>query len=170
MVNKKRAKDNFFSALNFPIEQTFFSQPSIFWSWRLDLNQRPADYKSAALPTELRQHLPHSLYQNMERETGLEPATYSLEGCRSGQLSYSRTIILVARAGFEPAKAEPTDLQSVPFDRSGTSPQNITFTSSQDHFHSLRLTRILFFSFNFNLFFIFFTKTSKLHLTICKER
>jgi hypothetical protein len=23
------------------------------WSWQLDLNQRPADYKSAALPTEL---------------------------------------------------------------------------------------------------------------------
>ena len=26
-----------------------------FWSWRRDLNPRPADYKSAALPTELRQ-------------------------------------------------------------------------------------------------------------------
>jgi len=26
---------------------------------------------------------------------------------------------MVARAGFEPAKAEPTDLQSVPFGRSG---------------------------------------------------
>ncbi len=29
---------------------------SRFWSWRRDLNPRPADYKSAALPTELRQH------------------------------------------------------------------------------------------------------------------
>ena len=29
---------------------------------------------------------------NMERETGLEPATYSLEGCRSSQLSYSREL------------------------------------------------------------------------------
>ena len=27
----------------------------IFWSWRPDLNRRPADYESAALPTELRQ-------------------------------------------------------------------------------------------------------------------
>jgi hypothetical protein len=27
----------------------------MFWSWRRDLNPRPADYKSAALPTELRQ-------------------------------------------------------------------------------------------------------------------
>ena len=26
-----------------------------YWSWRLDLNQRPPDYKSGALPTELRQ-------------------------------------------------------------------------------------------------------------------
>jgi hypothetical protein len=26
------------------------------WSWREDLNPRPADYKSAALPAELRQH------------------------------------------------------------------------------------------------------------------
>ncbi len=28
-----------------------------FWSWWTDLNPRPADYKSAALPTELHQHL-----------------------------------------------------------------------------------------------------------------
>ena len=27
------------------------------WSWRTDLNPRPADYKSAALPTELRQRV-----------------------------------------------------------------------------------------------------------------
>ena len=59
------------------------------WSWQLDSNQRPADYKSAALPTELCQHPGNK----MERETGLEPATYSLEGCRSSQLSYSRASI-----------------------------------------------------------------------------
>ena len=28
----------------------------VFWSWLTDLNPRPADYKSAALPTELHQH------------------------------------------------------------------------------------------------------------------
>ena len=27
----------------------------LYWSWREDLNPRPADYKSAALPAELRQ-------------------------------------------------------------------------------------------------------------------
>jgi hypothetical protein len=26
------------------------------WSWRQELNPQPADYKSAALPIELRQH------------------------------------------------------------------------------------------------------------------
>ena len=30
--------------------------PSI-WSWRTELNPRPADYKSAALPAELHQHI-----------------------------------------------------------------------------------------------------------------
>jgi hypothetical protein len=28
------------------------------WSWRRDLNPRPSDYKSDALPAELRQPLP----------------------------------------------------------------------------------------------------------------
>ena len=83
-------------------------------------------------------------YVGMERETGFEPATHSLEGCCSSQLSYSRNIKLrfrvpglptfepttrtfnpfsmVERGGFEPPKASPTDLQSVPFGHSGTSP------------------------------------------------
>ena len=29
----------------------------IHWSWRRDLNPRPSDYKSDALPTELRQQI-----------------------------------------------------------------------------------------------------------------
>ena len=38
-------------------------------------------------------------------------------------LSYSRFLRkMVERGGFEPPKASPTDLQSVPFGRSGTSP------------------------------------------------
>ena len=28
----------------------------VFWSWQCDSNTRPADYESAALPTELYQH------------------------------------------------------------------------------------------------------------------
>ncbi len=30
--------------------------PYMIWSWWTDSNPRPADYKSAALPTELHQH------------------------------------------------------------------------------------------------------------------
>jgi hypothetical protein len=33
-----------------------------------------------------------------------------------------RVLFYLVREGFEPSKASPTDLQSVPFGRSGTSP------------------------------------------------
>src|SRR5712691_11465500 len=48
------------------------------WSRRRDLNPRPSDYKSDALPTELRRRS-----GKMERGTGIEPATNSVEGCDS---------------------------------------------------------------------------------------
>ncbi len=62
------------------------------WSWRRELNPRPSDYKSDALPTELRQRYllrrfctraPCRAAKRLERETGIEPATNSLEGCDS---------------------------------------------------------------------------------------
>lgn len=56
------------------------------WSWRLDLNQRPADYKSAALPTELRQHKNGA--GNGTRTRNLQLGRLSLY-----QLSYSRMIL-----------------------------------------------------------------------------
>ena len=37
-----------------PCDVRVWGEPGT-WSWRRDLNPRPADYKSAALPTELRQ-------------------------------------------------------------------------------------------------------------------
>ena len=37
-------------------------------------------------------------------------------------LLHSSVVIMVVREGFEPSKAEPSDLQSDPFDRSGTQP------------------------------------------------
>jgi hypothetical protein len=54
------------------------------------------------------------------------------------QLSYSRPshhvenqnrqiLKMVGRGGFEPPKAKPSDLQSDPFDRSGTSPDLYLF-------------------------------------------
>ncbi len=35
----------------------------------------------------------------------------------------------MGRVGFEPTKAEPADLQSAPFDRSGIDPHLIVYTS-----------------------------------------
>ena len=83
----------------------------------------------------------------MERETGFEPATPSLEGLRSSQLSYSRvqlpipdhspegkphpaimrSVLIMKWWGGEVSnlrRLTPTDLQSVPFGHSGTSPNN----------------------------------------------
>jgi hypothetical protein len=36
-------------------ERQIFFKSLILWSWRRDLNPRPSDYKSDALPAELRQ-------------------------------------------------------------------------------------------------------------------
>ena len=38
------------------------------------------------------------------------------------QLSYTGRMFMVEERGFEPLKAEPADLQSAPFDHSGTPP------------------------------------------------
>ena len=73
---------------------------------------------------------------SLERETGLEPATPSLEGLCSSQLSYSRLKPFCVRLRAKPSNRSawwrgedsnlrrlmPTGLQPVPFDRFGTSP------------------------------------------------
>ncbi len=54
------------------------------WSWRRDLNPQPADYKSAALPIELRQHMkPNQQERKMATRKGLEPSTSSVTGWHS---------------------------------------------------------------------------------------
>ena len=50
---------------------------------------------------------------------GIEP-TPSAWKAEVLPLNYTRKLV---GAGFEPAKAEPSDLQSDPFDRSGTPPK-----------------------------------------------
>ena len=69
-------------------------------SWWPGLNRWPLPYQGSALPTELHQH-------SSERETGLEPATNSLEGCDSTNwvtpAKWQKTHS-VGREGFEPPK------------------------------------------------------------------
>ncbi len=63
------------------------------WSGKRDSNPRPSAWKADALATEL---------------FPLKPFSHNE---------------MVEGGGFEPPKASPTDLQSVPFDRSGTPPR-----------------------------------------------
>ena len=64
------------------------TSPEFFkWCRLSDSNQPPADYKSAALPNELKRHKSFSF--SMAGATGLEPATSGVTGQRSNQLSYA---------------------------------------------------------------------------------
>ncbi|KTD19197.1 hypothetical protein Llan_2268 [Legionella lansingensis] len=64
---------------------------------------------------------------------GIEP-TLSAWKAEVLPLNYTRFFtyhvctILVEGEGFEPSKAEPSDLQSDPFDRSGTPPKRTPFS------------------------------------------
>ena len=61
-----------------PIENQISSSFDVmaFWSWRRDLNPRPADYKSAALPTELRQ--PVGKTRNLAETFGIRNREFCL--------------------------------------------------------------------------------------------
>ncbi len=67
----------------------------------------------------------------MERVMGIEP-TLSAWKAEVLPLNYTRALcslnLLVEGEGFEPSKAEPSDLQSDPFDRSGTPPKRTTLS------------------------------------------
>ena len=60
----------------------------------------------------------------MERKTRFELATLALAR-RCSTSEPLPHITLMEEIGFEPMKAEPTDLQSVPFSHSGTLPEFI---------------------------------------------
>ena len=109
------------------------------WSGRRDSNSRLPAWKAGALPTELHPrnlnqatdlpdlnaaHQKPPIFQRPPTHAGSPVVTIDLE---QAEISYTRlTPRLVVGGGFEPPKASPTDLQSVPFDRSGTPPDIIT--------------------------------------------
>ena len=70
-----------------------------YWSGKRDSNPQPSAWKADALP------LSYSRFP------------YSTQRARC-----TWPILVVEGGGFEPPKAPPTDLQSVPFGRSGTPP------------------------------------------------
>ena len=85
------------------------------------------------------------LMPDLERVAGIEPASsawkaevlplnytrtffYLFERCFLLARSHVRTLSsekMVEGEGFEPSKAKPSDLQSGPFDHSGTPPENL---------------------------------------------
>ena len=107
-----------------------------------DRTGEPLPYQGSALPTELRGQLwpsPETVSSD-RRGHGIEYLVGAGNGIRTRdiqlgrltlyQLSYSRDKFelsfclgyVVEGGGFEPPKAEPTDLQSAPFGRLGISP------------------------------------------------
>ena len=68
---------------------------SISWSWRWDLNPQPPDYKSGALPIELRQHEPEKytlqnlkinmfLLKSFNKKTGKRTSRFGIDPCDRG--------------------------------------------------------------------------------------
>ena len=93
---------------------------------------RPHPYQGCALPTEL--------YQRLERAAGIEPASLAWKAkviaiirCPPFLIHLShQSLRMVEGEGFEPSKAEPADLQSAPFGRSGTSPHSFQWCRLSD--------------------------------------
>ena len=85
-----------------PIENQLSSSFDVmaFWSWRRDLNPRPADYKSAALPTELRQ--PVGKTRNLAESFGIRNKEFCpfdkiwAAGCTEHQKDRLHTIRVVS--------------------------------------------------------------------------
>ncbi len=98
-----------------PVPWTSLSQLDE-WSGKRDSNPQPSAWKADALPIELFPLYPVLRPRSPERHA----------------------FILVEGGGFEPPKASPTDLQSVPFGRSGTPP--ICLQKSKDRRQLIDIT------------------------------
>jgi hypothetical protein len=105
------------------------------WSGKRGSNPQPTAWKAVALPIEL---FPLLYLSKLLNQLTIKPSPFR---AYTGLPVIFLKKWLVARAGFEPAKAAPTDLQSVPFDRSGISPcqssillQNCCFYNTHRHY------------------------------------
>ena len=93
-------------------------------AWRIPIMARPQGFEPRTLALEGRCSIQLSYERIMclERVKGVEPSQLPWKG-RALPLSYTRGIKMVVEEGFEPSKTMSTDLQSVPFDHSGTPPR-----------------------------------------------
>ncbi len=82
----------------------------------MGIEPTPSAWKADVLPlNSTRLVVPKRLYQIIGTVLQFTSAT-----CATPQNYHFK---VVEGEGFEPSKAEPTDLQSAPFDRSGTPPR-----------------------------------------------
>ena len=132
------------------------------WCPQLESNQRPLPYQGRALPLsyvgyDSPQISGRQSQCQLERVVGIEP-TLSAWKAEVLPLNYTRLVssqlystmillILVEGEGFEPSKAEPSDLQSDPFDRSGTPPKDCHFllctAKSQEHIRIKSINKLI---------------------------
>ena len=91
----------------------------LFWSWRLESNPQPADYKSAALPVELRQHAWRkyngALGWNRTADIRIfSPALYQLSYQGENAARQAAEKSLATRNGLEPSTSSVTGWRSNP--------------------------------------------------------
>ena len=81
--------------------------PLSIWSWRRDLNPRPSDYKSDALPAELRQHnLPvtgHKVNKLAQRQSACNILTFGFY--RGSVTCMARLLLYCNNSPLPPATA-----------------------------------------------------------------
>jgi hypothetical protein len=121
------------------------------WSGKRDSNPRPSAWKADALPLSYsrpgasaiivghaawrkphhHKELKDSKYRGRSRllapQSGAPARGFSpFRGTPGKANFYFSNTFRMGRGGFEPPKASPADLQSAPFDRSGTSPEKLS--------------------------------------------
>ena len=97
-------------------ERVYFRQECIWWN-EVELNYRPRDFQSPALPSELSFH--------MVDKDGIEPSTSELSAPRSNQLSYSS--IWCRRRDSNPHDTKSLDFKSNVYASSTTPTRFIPF-------------------------------------------
>ena len=105
-----------FQRLKYPARRStlaaFVSRSGFLWSWRRDLNPRPSDYKSDALPAELRQLFTHP-ETRPEADSCADTLQLSAYTAQNTRLAHSST----ASKRASPLKITPANPKNKAFTR-----------------------------------------------------